>query len=83
MDTRKIPDDVLHKMNSTVNSFFLNDSYKHWKKLLWEFYSATVYNGEQILTGEENSDILFKYECLKKFLRDLNRLNEKIKSYDP
>ncbi|RXK83775.1 hypothetical protein [Filimonas effusa] len=82
MDASKIPDDVLNPLVSTVNSFFQNDSYKTWKKLLWEFYSSTVYNGEQIMNGEENSAMLFKYECLKRFLRDLNRLHKKIKMHE-
>ncbi|RXK85999.1 hypothetical protein [Filimonas effusa] len=82
MDARQIPDDVLNRMLSTVNSFFLNDPHKKWKKVLWEFYTSAVYNGEQVLTGEENSEILFKYECLQKFLSELNRLNKKMKNYE-
>ena len=51
MDASKIPDNVLNLMGNTISSFFQNDSYKKWKKLLWEFYSSTVCNGEQILNG--------------------------------
>lgn len=81
MDARKIPDDILNSTISGINSFFLNDPYEEWKKILWEFYTAAVYNGEQVLTGEENADMLFKYECLERFLRNLNQLNEKMKQY--
>jgi hypothetical protein len=82
MNARKIPDDVLQSVLLKISSFFLNEPYKKWKKVLWEFYTSTVYYGEQFASGKESSDHLFMYERLIAFLKELHQLNDKMQQYD-
>lgn len=82
MNTTKIPDDVLQSLVLKINSFFLDEPYKKWKKVLWEFYTSTVYHCEEIDSGKESSDHLFIYERLITFLKELHQLNEKMERYD-
>ncbi|RXK83473.1 hypothetical protein [Filimonas effusa] len=82
MSIQRIPDEVIESEILKIRNFFSEVPYKRWKKVLWELYSCYVYQTEEVNSGKENSEMLLLYEDLRRFLKDMNRLNEKMKTND-
>lgn len=82
MNIQNIPDDILESGVHKIRSFFAEVPYKKWKKVLWELYSCHVYETSDVNSGKENSEMLLMYEDLRRFLKELNRLNKRIEMHD-
>lgn len=82
MNIRNIPDELLEELCLEVRFFFLNQPYKQCKKVLWEFYAASVYHADEGATGKEHADRLFMYERMKEFLQLLNTLDKKMQGME-
>lgn len=78
MNIQNIPDELLEELCLEVRFFFLNQSYKQCKKVLWEFYTASVYQAGDSGAGQQHADRLYMYERLKEFLQTLNALDKKM-----
>ncbi|GGH77954.1 hypothetical protein HNQ91_003990 [Filimonas zeae] len=83
MNIQNIPDELLEELCLEVRFFFLNYPYKQCRKLLWQFYTASVYHSADSSSGQENSNRLFMYERIEEFLRLLNALDKKMQGFEP
>lgn len=83
MSIQNIPNELLEELCLEVRFFFLNQSYKQCKKVLWEFYTASVYQAGQSGCGQQQADRLYMYERLKEFLQMLNALDKKMQRIAP
>ena len=59
-----------------IGHFFINYPYETLKNILWELYSAWIYESADAVTPEQIKDMLIFYQSWGLFIDDLHKYSE-------